>query len=134
MNEAEKMKDEVSDNRAKLLKEVAPYIDFLEMYYAMLVKVLLKDGKDLEHSEESAAFASVVGGLSLARESESISECPEDLEFLSKIFRILMSVKKSMASGMMKAHIEGYDQFGWPRIVIDDCSKLRELLMKADEE
>ena len=127
------MKGEISDNQAKLLKEVAPYIDFLEMYYAKLVEALLKDGNDLEHSEDSAALASVVSGLSIARGSRDITEHPEDLEFLTKIFRILMSVKKSMALGVIKGHVEECDEFGWPKIVIDDCSKLRELLRKADK-
>ena len=128
------MENKVSDNQAKLLRELAPYVNYLEIYYAKLVKMLANNGEDLERSEESAALASVVGGLSLARESRSISEHPEDLEFLSNIFRVLMSVKKSMALGIMKAHIEGYDQFGWPRIVIDDYSKLRELLGEAEEK
>lgn len=117
--------EDISPNKKKLLKEVAPYLDFMKDVYKQLIEGLLKDGKTLEEAEDSAALVTVLGGLQCARNGDAVEENVDDLWFLADVFHISMSIEKLLDYGYIRGRIlQGdKDDYGWPRLQVDGMGK-----------
>lgn len=110
---------DINKEQSKLLKEIAPYIDKMEGVYCAILAGKSDMKMTDEEKQSAAALGAVMAGLSLARNTENVTEKIENLIVLQDIFAIHMSVNMLMAAGVIKGKFEGKDENGWPVLKID---------------
>ena len=114
---------DINREQNKLLKEIAPYIDKMEVAYYEILAAKSDMKMTDEEKIHAAALGAVMSGLSLARNTVKVTEKIDNLIVLQEIFAIHMSVKKLMAAGVIKGKLEGKDENGWPVVRIDGIEK-----------
>ena len=118
-------KNDCTEEEKAILKELAPYIDEMKYLYNVLLVNLEKQNAD--EPELTACYGAIMGGLSASRKNPKVTEKVDTIMFAAEVFRVMVSVEKLMALGVLTAKIDGCDDCGWPIYKITEEPDMKKL-------
>lgn len=118
------MADKPTQEQAKVLKELAPFLETMAGLYQDAVDTLVQDGKTVEEASEPAALYAIMGGLTMSRGEEEITEKVTNLIFAKEIFKKFVGVNHLFQLGLVEGEMIGKDEYDWPMYRIDKTAEV----------